>query len=92
MSSTESKIIDADFAEIERRIVAVQGILAMEERMMTPLGFGEMSVNQIAREMWDGEVLGRMVRPYKPRQQPQKQDHSRAKVKAARAQRRRQKK
>lgn len=121
MSSIESKIIDADFAEIERRLAAQICMEAglteetlrrfSEQRFeMKSLRFGKREsmraasigkteailhethdpIGILAREMWDEEVLGRMVRPYKPRQQPKKQDDSRAKVKAARAQRRRQ--
>lgn len=114
LSGSDSALIDADFADIERRLVAQifaeAGLTEetlrrfSEQRFeMKSLRFGklearrsaerlDMPINILAREMWDEEVLGRMVRPYKPRQQPQKQDHSRAKVKAARAQRRRQKK
>ena len=117
----EPKIIDADFAEIERRLVAhiftEAGLTEetlrrfSEQRFeMKSLRSGKMEamraasigkteailheardpIGILAREMWDEGVLGRMVRPYKPRQQPKKQDHARAKVKAARAQRRRQ--
>lgn len=123
LSGSDSALIDADFADIERRLLAQifaeAGLTEetlrrfSEQRFeMKSLRFGKREamraasmgktetllheahdpIGILAREMWDEEVLGRMVRPYKPRQQPQKQDHSRVKVKAARAQRRRQKK